>query len=73
MSAALLSSVPWRALIIGGAVWLPAYICRQPVLLLLTSKALDKAHSEHIPAIMAVLQPGRTSTSPETDTPAEPR
>ncbi|MEV5893488.1 hypothetical protein [Nonomuraea fuscirosea] len=73
MSAALLSSVPWWALLIGGVVWLLAYICRQLVLLLLTSKALDKAQSEHIPAIMAVLHPGRTSTSPENDTPAKPR
>jgi hypothetical protein len=61
--------MPWWAYLIGGVAWLLSYICRQLVLLVLASKALDKAEAKHIPAIMTVLYRGRRSASAENERP----
>ncbi|QYC43118.1 hypothetical protein Nocox_27610 [Nonomuraea coxensis DSM 45129] len=67
MSGAMVLGMPWWAYLIGSVAWLLAYICRQLVLLLLASKALDKAEARHVPAVMTVIFPGRQPAAGEDE------
>lgn len=69
MSASLGSSLegmPWWVTLIGVSLWPVAYICRWLAILLLDSKALDKADSAQIPAIMTAMTRHRADDGPGT-------